>query len=43
MTWSQVRAFANTTAQQALATWPMRDSLVVAFVFRQPDGQDIVA
>lgn len=43
MTWSQFRAFANTTAQQALATWPLRETLVVAFVFRQPDGQDIVA
>ncbi len=43
MTWSQFRAFANTTAQQALTLWPDRDSLVVAFVFRQPDGVDIVA
>ncbi|MDJ0791744.1 MAG: hypothetical protein QNJ71_07590 [Acidimicrobiia bacterium] len=43
MTWSQFRAFANTTAQHTLAMWPERESLVVAFVFRQPDGADIVA
>ena len=43
MTWSQFRAFANTSAQHALSLWPARDSLVVAFVFRQPDGEDIVA
>ena len=43
MTWSQFRAFANLTAQQTLTLWPYRDSLVVAFVFRQPDGVDIVA
>lgn len=43
MTWSQFRLFANTSAQQALAAWPMRGSLVVAFVIRQPDGEDIVA
>lgn len=43
MTWSQFRSFANVTAQNALAAWPDRDGLVVAFVFRQPDGEDIVA
>lgn len=43
MTWSQFRSFANISAQQVLAAWPSRESLVVAFVFRQPDGQDIVA
>ena len=43
MTWSQFRAFANTSAQHALSLWPARESLVVAFVFRQPDGEDIVA
>jgi hypothetical protein len=43
MTWSQFRAFANTNAQHALSMWQRRDSLVVAFVFRQPDGDDIVA
>lgn len=43
MTWSQFRSFANVTSAQTLAGWPGRDSLVVAFVFRQPDGEDIVA
>ena len=43
MTWSQFRGFANLTAQQALTLWPERDTLVIAFVFRQPDGVDIVA
>ena len=43
MTWSQFRAFANTSAQHALGMWPSRDSLVVAFVFQQPDSEAIVA
>ena len=43
MTWSQFRSFANVTAQTTLDSWPADDDLVVAFVFRQPDAEDIVA
>lgn len=43
MTWSEFRAFANTSAHNALTTWPSRDSIVVAFVFKQPDNEEIVA
>ncbi|MFO7699004.1 MAG: hypothetical protein R6W79_00160 [Acidimicrobiia bacterium] len=43
MTWSEARAFANRTAHRTLDGWPDDDDLVVAFVFRQPDGEDIVA
>ena len=43
MTWSQFRTFANSTVLNALTTWPDTDDLVFAFVFRQPDGEDIVA
>jgi hypothetical protein len=43
MTWSQFRTFANVTAQDSLRLWPSRETLVVAFVFVQPDGVSIVA
>ena len=43
MTWSEYRAFANRTAHQTLSDWPDDPGLVVAFVFRQPDGEEIVA
>jgi hypothetical protein len=43
MTWSEFRTFANATAASKLAEWPMHDSLVVAFVFQQPDAEIIVA
>jgi hypothetical protein len=43
MTWSEFRTFANTTAQRTLSEWPDDPSLVIAFVFQQPDGQTIVA
>jgi len=35
--------YANVTAADTLDSWPDDDDLVVAFVFRQPDGEDIVA
>jgi hypothetical protein len=43
MTWSQFRTFANVSAHDTLRTWPNRDTLVVAFVFQQPDTEIIVA
>lgn len=43
MTWSEFRSFANRTAHRTLAEWPHEPDLVIAFVFRQPDGEDIVA
>ena len=43
MTWSEFRTYANTTAANALSSWPDRDSIVVAFVFQQPDTDLIVA
>lgn len=43
MTWSEFRAYANTTCQRTLSDWPDDRSLVVAFVFQQPDGETIVA
>ena len=43
MTWPEFRTFANITAQDTLRVWPERDSLVVAFVFQQPDAETIVA
>lgn len=43
MTWSQFRTFANSTVLNTLTTWPDDDGLVFAFVFRQPNGEDIVA
>ena len=43
MTWSEFRSFANRTAHQTLSGWSSPPGFVVAFVFRQPDGQDIVA
>ena len=43
MTWSEFRTFANATAASKLAEWPVRESLVVAFVFQQPDAEIIVA
>ncbi|KAA3635305.1 MAG: hypothetical protein DWP92_11280 [Armatimonadetes bacterium] len=43
MSWSQFRTYANSTASNALATWPDRESIVVAFVFQQPDEEIIVA
>jgi hypothetical protein len=43
MSWSEFRTFANITAHDTLRIWPNRDSLVVAFVFQQPDNETIVA
>lgn len=43
MTWSEFRSFANATVTNTLSTWPSRDTLVVAFVLKQPDGEEIVA
>jgi hypothetical protein len=43
MTWSEFRSYANATAAQTLSNWPRDDTLVVAFVFQQPDSEIIVA
>lgn len=43
MSWPQFRTYANTTAANTLAAWPDRESVVVAFVFQQPDEEIIVA
>ena len=41
--WSVFRPAANAMAQETLSDWPMRSSLVVAFVVQQPDGETFVA
>lgn len=43
MSWSEFRTFANASAQDTLRSWPSRETLVVAFVFQQPDMETIVA
>jgi len=43
MGWSEFRTYANATAADMLRTWPSRSSLVIAFVFQQPDNETIVA
>lgn len=43
MSWPEFRTFANITCQDTLRVWPNRDSLVIAFVFQQPDAETIVA
>ena len=43
MSWSEFRTFANASAQDALRSWPNRETLVIAFVFQQPDMETIVA
>ena len=43
MTWSQFRTFANSTVLNTMTVWPSDPDLVYAFVFRQPNGEDIVA
>lgn len=43
MTWSEFRTYANATASARLGEWPTRESLVIAFVFQQPDTDIIVA
>lgn len=41
--WTVFRPAANALAQDTLSDWPMRSSLVVAFVVQQPDGETFVA
>ena len=43
MTWSEFRSYANATCLNTLQRWPSRDTVLVAFVFTQPDGEEIVA
>jgi len=43
MAWSEFRTFANVSAHDALRSWPDRSTLVIAFVFQQPDTETIVA
>jgi len=43
MSWSEFRTFANASAQDTLRSWPDRETLVIAFVFQQPDMETIVA
>jgi hypothetical protein len=42
MTFAEFRTMANELAATYLANWPQRDSMVVAFVIQQPDGERIV-
>lgn len=42
MTFQEFRTMANETAATNLGNWPRRDSMVVAFVIQQPDGERIV-
>ena len=41
--WSTFRATANAIATETLSSWPERETLVVAFVVQQPDGESFVA
>ncbi len=41
--WNVFRPAANARALDALHEWPSRESLVVAFVVQQPDGETFVA
>ncbi len=41
--WAIFRPAANATAFDTLTDWPVRSSLVVAFVVQQPDGETFVA
>jgi hypothetical protein len=41
--WSTFRATANAVATETFVGWPERDTLVVAFVVQQPDGETFVA
>jgi hypothetical protein len=41
--WDVFRPAANARALDTLLDWPSRSTLVVAFVFQQPDGDTIVA
>jgi len=43
MSWPEFRTYANTTAASALSDWQDRESVVIAFVFQQPDTELIVA
>lgn len=43
MTWPQFKTYANARVAETLAEWPGRDSLTVAFVVQQPDGETFVA
>jgi hypothetical protein len=43
MTWPQFRTYANARAGETIGRWPRRDSIVLAFVVQQPDGETIVA
>ncbi|MCL1595226.1 MAG: hypothetical protein M3132_12830 [Actinomycetia bacterium] len=43
MGWSEFRTYANATCQDTLRGWRSRDTLVIAFVFQQPDTETIVA
>jgi len=43
MGWSEFRTYANATAADTLRAWPSRSSIVIAFVFQQPDTETIVA
>lgn len=43
MAWPEFRTYANATAADTLRAWPSRSSIVIAFVFQQPDTETIVA
>lgn len=43
MSWGEFRVYANARAADTLNDWPTRETLVVAFVVQQPDGETFVA
>jgi hypothetical protein len=43
MSWGEFRSYANARAADTLNDWPTRDTLVIAFVVQQPDGETFVA
>lgn len=43
MTWPQFKSYASARVLDALAGWPRRATMVLAFVVQQPDGETFVA
>ena len=42
VSFAEFRSQANDTAASTLAKWPSRQSMVIAFVIQQPDGETVV-
>ena len=43
MSWPEFRSYANARAADTLNDWPTSESLAIAFVVQQPDGETFVA